>query len=623
VESRVVHQGRVALLASILGCSSASGPTAPVRPAPITTPAYTLGGLTIEGAPPLSQALAVRRDERDAKSARLLDLAVLDPAYHPLALVGSGGNCFVGAVTPQLSTGTIPSPKCVTTWARLTESTPVFLRDFDDESGALGIGPQDLSPIGVLSDPVLDRAHGNVFYGFAVERPAELWVSSLAGGGGKAILGNGPWAPLDVSRDGAFVLARRELSSARAGLYLIEVATATAVALTDPDELVTRAKFVGSDVLMVVERDGRRILEYATPRWRRPIALDGDVFDFAIATRGIVAITETAGISTLRLIDPVSGPRVIVEAPEGGVIRDLFAVDDTIAFTFSDATRPAQVQFFELGDHASPIAHWPDSRVAGAAAELHEVTARDGVTFQVLAYPPRSTPAPVILELHGGPEDRWLPKYDRFVDLATSEGYAVVRPNVRGSAGQGRAFMALDDGERRDTVLRDVEATLDWIATQPNFDASRVVVMGTSYGGYLALSALHAFPDRLRGGITLSAITDLPGFLDGTAPYRRDHRRAEYGDERDPQTRTRLAKLSPIAWVGELKRPLLMAYGQKDPRVPPLTAARFLTGVRAAGVPLWSMVASDEGHWFERPENRRAFEVLALQFAASCTAGTR
>ena len=118
--------------------------------------------------------------------------------------------------------------------------------------------------------------------------------------------------------------------------------------------------------------------------------------------------------------------------------------------------------------------------------------------------------------------------------------------------------------------------------------------------------------------ITLGALTDFVGFLEGTAAYRRDHRRAEYGDERDPKTRARLAALSPLRWVHELKRPLLMAYGQRDPRIPPATAARFIAAARETA-PVWSIAAADEGHWFERTENRRAFDVLAIQFLRAAT----
>jgi len=495
----------------------------------------------------------------------------------------------------------------------------VFTRALPDETGELMIRDRAISPTGTIVDPWWDLARDRAFYGLAIDRPAELWMSSISGTSTK-IASEGPWSPLDVSEDGRFVLARREVAFARAGLYLIEIATGNAVALTDPDGLAVRGSFIGSDVLAIVERNDRRVLEWMSTRWRRQVGeLDGDVVDFAVLPQGIVVIVDLAGVSTLRLIDVATGyHRVIAEAPDGGVIRDLVARADAIGFTYADATHVREVHVYRP-DSFQQIAHWPIERVDGPQAAIHDLVASDGVRSQLLAYLPSSGgKSPVIVELHGGPEDRWLPTYDRFVDFATSEGYAVIRPNVRGSAGQGRTFASLDDGDQREHVLRDVEATLAWIATQPDLDASRVVVMGTSYGGYLALAALHAFPDRLRGGITLGALTDFVGFLEGTAAYRRDHRRAEYGDERDPKTRARLAALSPLRWVHELKRPLLMAYGQRDPRIPPATAARFIAAARETA-PVWSIAAADEGHWFERTENRRAFDVLAIQFLRAAT----
>ena len=490
----------------------------------------------------------------------------------------------------------------------------MFVRTLPDETGELMIRDRAISPTGTIVDPWWDLARDRAFYGLALDRPAELWMSSVAGASTK-IASDGPWSPLDVSEDGRFVLARREVASTRAGLYLIEIATGQAVALTDPDGLAVRARFVGNDVLAIVERADRRVLEWMSTRWRRQVGeLDGDVVEFAVIPQGIVVVVERAGLSTLHLIDVATGHhRSIAEAPEGGVIRDLVARADAIGFSYADTTHVHEVHVYQP-DTFQQIMRWPTDRVVAPPAAFHEVVASDGVRSELLAFLPDGDKLPVIVELHGGPEDRWLPIYDPFVDFATSEGYAVIRPNVRGSAGQGRTYASLDDGDQREHVLRDVRATLDWIATQPELDASRVVVKGTSYGGYLALAALRAFPDRLRGGITLGALTDFVGFLEGTAAYRREHRRAEYGDERDPATRTRLAALSPSSWVHELKRPLLMAYGERDPRIPPATSARFVASARTARVPVWAIAAADEGHWFEGTENRRAFDVLALQF---------
>ena len=137
--------------------------------------------------------------------------------------------------------------------------------------------------------------------------------------------------------------------------------------------------------------------------------------------------------------------------------------------------------------------------------------------------------------------------------------------------------------------------------------------MGTSYGGFLALASVIAMPDRLAGAIDLSGMTDLAGFLAGTAPYRRDERRAEYGDERDPAMRALLDQWSPSHHVAELRRPILVAHGRRDVRVPYADVERFVRDARAGGKTVWSIIAADEGHGFNKPTNRSVLDALIVQ----------
>jgi dipeptidyl aminopeptidase/acylaminoacyl peptidase len=195
-----------------------------------------------------------------------------------------------------------------------------------------------------------------------------------------------------------------------------------------------------------------------------------------------------------------------------------------------------------------------------------------------------------------------------------ARGYAIVQPDLRGSVGYGAAYAHLDDGPHRTDVLDDVSAVLDWIAHQPDLDARHVVVMGTSYGGFVALLALARFPDRLRGAIEVAGIADLASFLAGTSVYRRDERRAEYGDERDPVVRARLDQISPLSHAAEIRRPLLVAHAEHDPRVPSTATDRLVAAVRGAGQEVWYLHADDEGHGFASARNRGVFQVIATQF---------
>ncbi len=343
----------------------------------------------------------------------------------------------------------------------------------------------------------------------------------------------------------------------------------------------------------------------------RVIPTSGDVTELAVTSWGTLAfVTEDAGVSTLFVM---AGDGASTTVTARGEITDLRAARDApvLAYSFTDATHPRGV--FTLDLTTGVATRWTrDERPPQAVEPTRElVIAADGVHVPLYEYAPPGARSPVVIEFHGGPEDRWTRRYSEFTQLLVARGYAVIRPNVRGSAGQGRAFAALDDGDRRGDVLRDVAAILDWIRTRPELDPSRVVVMGQSYGGWLALTALLHYPSRLRGAITLGAITDLPAFLDGTASYRRAHRLAEYGDNR-----ALLHALSPIAHVDQLRAPILVAHGALDPRVPPATADRFVRAARAAGVRVWALTAADEGHWFTHSDNLAAFETLALQFLA-------
>ena len=175
----------------------------------------------------------------------------------------------------------------------------------------------------------------------------------------------------------------------------------------------------------------------------------------------------------------------------------------------------------------------------------------------------------MIVAIHGGPEAQATVNFNaRFNYLINELGIALLEPNVRGSSGYGKTFLDLDNGVKREDSVKDIGALLDWIATDSRLDAKRVMVQGGSYGGYMVLASLVHYSDRLRGGIDVVGISDFVSFLGNTESYRRDLRRVEYGDERDPAVRAVLDKISPLANAGKIRAPLLVVHGKNDPRVP-------------------------------------------------------
>ena len=189
-------------------------------------------------------------------------------------------------------------------------------------------------------------------------------------------------------------------------------------------------------------------------------------------------------------------------------------------------------------------------------------------------------------------------------------------PNVRGSSGYGKSYLKLDNGMLREGAVKDIGGLLDWIAQQPDLDKDRVGVSGGSYGGFMSLAVQTTYNDRIKAGIDVVGISNFVTFLKNTQAYRRDLRRAEYGDERDPKMREFLERISPLASAGKIHTPILVVQGQNDPRVPLSESEQVVSAVRQNGVPVWYVVGKNEGHGFARKSNQdylQAVEVLFLR----------
>jgi dipeptidyl aminopeptidase/acylaminoacyl peptidase len=198
--------------------------------------------------------------------------------------------------------------------------------------------------------------------------------------------------------------------------------------------------------------------------------------------------------------------------------------------------------------------------------------------------------------------------------LLQKNGAAVIVPNVRGSNGYGKNYMSLDNGFKREDSVKDIGALLDWIATQPDLDQDRVAVFGGSYGGYMVLASAVHYSDRLKAAVDIVGISNFVTFLENTQDYRRDLRRAEYGDERDPAMRAHLQAISPLNQVDRIGIPMLVVQGQNDPRVPVSEAVQIVAALREQGMPVWYMNALNEGHGYRKKENRDVYQQATMMF---------
>ncbi len=193
-------------------------------------------------------------------------------------------------------------------------------------------------------------------------------------------------------------------------------------------------------------------------------------------------------------------------------------------------------------------------------------------------------------------------------------GTAVIAPNIRGSSGYDIEYLSLDDGDKREDAVKDIGALLDWIRAQPDLDAGRVAIYGASYGGYIVLASAVRYSDRLRAGIDVVGISNFVTFLENTEDYRRELRRQEYGDERDPEMRALLEQISPLNHVDRIDVPLLVVQGRNDPRVPASESEQIVQAMRERDRPVWYIEALNEGHGYNRKENIDVYEQATILF---------
>ena len=445
--------------------------------------------------------------------------------------------------------------------------------------------------------------------------------------------GEGLWVPLDVAVDGARLLALRYLSATKTELVVVSALRGIEyrfAAEADSSVYYGGAVFnARGDGVYYVSDEGRqftalrfRELNTGKDRIVSDPKLDADVVGITVNQRGtrLAALYNVDGFSRLDVYDMRRKRFLTKRRVSRGVIGDLeFTADGRhLAFTLRSPTTSGDVFVHDVVRNRT--ARWTRSELGGIPVDRLERfdvftyptfdEARPGQRRQIpgmILRPPGEGPFPVVVIIHGGPEAQARPTFSTYDAVVAGEiGAAVIRPNVRGSTGYGRAFTMLDNGERREDSVKDIGSLLDWIEAQPDLDASRVVVLGGSYGGYMVLASAVKYSDRLKAAIDIVGISSFVTFLEGTKAYRRDLRRVEYGDERDVEMRAFLESISPLNQADKIKVPLFVIQGANDPRVPLTESEQIVARVRAQENDVWYMLAKDEGHGFKKKANRDA-----------------
>jgi dipeptidyl aminopeptidase/acylaminoacyl peptidase len=388
-----------------------------------------------------------------------------------------------------------------------------------------------------------------------------------------------------------------------------------------------RAIYVTSDR----EGEFRKLyrLELASKAWTcltPDLGWDVDGVTVDPASGAVIFTTNEDGYSRLYVASPDGKEKKLIETPDG-VIGGL-AVNKNggrLAFTLTTPTAPGDAYVYDMA--SSRLERWTQSETGGInPASFITPTLIRYPTFDQVDGKPREIPAfyykgrgegprPVVIIGHGGPESQTRPTFSSTVQFWAGElGLSVIQPNIRGSTGYGRTFHQLDNGVLREDSIKDIGALLDWIEKQPELDSKRVGVYGGSYGGYVVLASLTNFPDRFKAGIDVVGIADFVTFLKNTSEYRRDLRRAEYGDDRDPAVLKVLQQIAPLANAHKITASLFVMHGANDPRVPLSEAEQIVEKMREMKRPVWFFNALNEGHGFAKKENSDLAGVLMAHF---------
>jgi len=441
-------------------------------------------------------------------------------------------------------------------------------------------------------------------------------------------LEGGGWGIHDWSPDGKQLLAGEFLSANESYLWLVDVGTGDKKLITPkggPEKSsYDAARFAadGRSLYVTTDRGGEfhRLarLDLASGEHdflTNDIPWDVEEFDLSHGGKTIALCTNEDGLSKLYLFDTASKQRKPLPGLPAGVISGLrwHENDTDLGFTFSSARSTSDA--YSVDVRTGKVERWTASETGGlnpekfAEPQLVRWKTFDGRMLSGFLYlpPPEKFPGkrPVVLNIHGGPESQFRPTFIGRINYLVNElGVAVLFPNVRGSSGYGKTFLTLDDGLKREDSYKDVGTLLDWVATNPNLDPSRVMVTGGSYGGHMTFAAAVRFGDRIRAALPVVGMSNLVSFLERTESYRRDLRRVEYGDERDPKVREFLLKIAPLNNAGKIKAPLFVVQGANDPRVPASEAEQMVEKVRDVGTPVWFLLAKDEGHGFAKKRNQ-------------------
>jgi len=446
------------------------------------------------------------------------------------------------------------------------------------------------------------------------------------------------WTPYDWSPDDRRILMRQAISVNETYLWLVDALSGERTLITPAVDTATTAyfdvRFAHDSTTLYVTTDRgsefRRLARYdfRNRRYRfLTTAIPWDVYDYDVSPDGklIAVVANENGFLTLYLLDASTGRELAIPGLKSRLSNATSVAwhrDGKVLGLNLDSGRRT-TDAYALDVATGKLEQWTFSESAidtrdFQEAELLRWRSFDGLDLSAALYrpPTRFTgKRPVVIDVHGGPDDQFQPHFlGRQNYLLNELGVVLLFPNIRGSSGYGKSFLKLDDGLLRENAYRDIGSLLDWIKARPDLDADRVMITGFSYGGNVALVAAYRYADRIRCVIDVVGPSNLVTFLETTAEYRRDLRRVEYGDERDPVLRAFLERTAPLNNAAGITKPLFVVQGANDPAVPTTEAEQIVKAVRARGTPVWYLLAKDEGHGYYNRTNSAYLFYATVEF---------
>lgn len=451
-------------------------------------------------------------------------------------------------------------------------------------------------------------------------------------------MANGYWSVLDWSPDDHKLLLSKYVSSTESFFHVLDLSSRKLTPLSDTLNAVSQESGLfaadGNGIFLTSDENSDfRTLRYYDLKSAKETALTPDipwnVREIAMSkNRKLLAFTiNEHGFSKLYLMDTRSFKirkiETLPSAIAGGI--QFHPLENLLGITVNKPNMPGDAFVVDLDSFT--IKQWTHSETGEldcsglAVPRVIEYPSFDSVNgksrmIPCFSYKPKGEgPFPVLINIHGGPESQFWPYFSSSIQYYVNDlNIAVLAPNVRGSAGYGKEYLALDNGMNRENSVKDIGALIEWIKKQPDLDSTRIAVMGGSYGGYMALSSMIHYNKQLRAGIDLFGISNYVTFLENTASYRRDLRRVEYGDERDPVMRKFLLDISPVTHASKIRCPLLIIQGANDARVPASESHQIADAVRKNKGDVWFLIYGNEGHGFRRKNNRDYQDAVIALF---------